>query len=203
MFRQKGRFVLYWVAGNHLKEIAVICSPEEILDFWFGELTFEQWFKPIPGFDEMIRARFGETHLALARGVGDDWRASPETRLAAIIALDQFPRNIYRGTAHAFATDGLALQEARLALAAKVDDALSKEQRIFLYLPFEHSEDMADQNRSVVLFSDLHMEEVTSYAERHRMVIREFGRFPHRNAVLGRKSTEAELNYLAMPGSGF
>lgn len=178
-------------------------SPKEILDFWFGELTFEQCFNATPEVDEMVRARFGETHLALARGVGEEWRATPEGRLAAIIVLDQFPRNIYRGTGHAFATDGLALQEARLALAAKADDALSKQQRIFMYLPFEHSEDMADQNRSVVLFSDLGIDDVTSYAERHRMVIREFGRFPHRNTVLGRQSTEAELRYLAMPGAGF
>lgn len=178
-------------------------SHEEILAFWFGELTIEQCFQGTPELDETVRRRFGDTHLALAKGVGDEWRASPETRLAAIIALDQFPRNIYRGTALAFATDGLALREARLAMAAGADMALTPPQRLFLYLPFEHSENMADQDRSTRLYTDLGNDLATSYAERHRMVIREFGRFPHRNACLGRESTAAELEYLAIPGAGF
>ncbi|MDI7863621.1 DUF924 domain-containing protein [Rhizobiaceae bacterium n13] len=178
-------------------------SHEEILAFWFGELTIEQCFKATPELDDVIRSRFSETHLALAKGVGDEWRVSPETRLAAIIVIDQFPRNIYRGTAHAFATDGLALREARLAMAAGADSALAPTQRMFLYMPFQHSESLADQDRSAALFSDLGIDEATSYAERHRTVIREFGRFPHRNVALGRESTPAELEYLAMPGAGF
>lgn len=180
-----------------------IATPDAVLDFWFRELTREEWFEPSEGLDEAIHERFGATHLALVRGEIENWRSSPAERLAGIIVLDQFSRNIYRGTPLVFAADWIALREAGLAIDAKADLDLPPEQRCFLYLPFEHSENLEDQDRSVELFRALGDAEYLDYAERHRDVIREFGRFPHRNRFLGRESTGAELDYLSKPGAGF
>jgi uncharacterized protein (DUF924 family) len=180
-----------------------IRGPEEIYRFWVEECERAQWFTATPAFDREIRERFGDTHLMLAGGVDETWRADARSRLAAVIVLDQFPRNIYRGTPFAFATDGLALREAKLALAAGADAKVESSCRCFFYLPFEHAEDIAEQDRSVALFSALGDAEFTDYAVRHRDVIAAYGRFPHRNAILGRESTEAELEYLAKPGAGF
>lgn len=180
-----------------------ISTPEEVYAFWFEECSRENWFEASLELDERIRTRFHATHLALAGDVVGPWRASPANRLAAVIVLDQFARNIYRGTALSFATDGLALQEAKDALAVGADLAVSEECRVFFYLPFEHSEDLAEQERAVELFSALGDAEYLDYATRHRDVIVTFGRFPHRNAVLGRASTASELEYLARPDAGF
>jgi uncharacterized protein (DUF924 family) len=182
---------------------ADIKSPEEVFTFWFKELTRKDWFEKNEALDEAMRRHFAATHLSLARGEIDAWRTSPESRLAAVIVLDQLSRNLYRGTPLAFATDWLALREARLAIEAGGDMAVLPEQRGFFYLPFEHSETLADQDRSVELFALLGDADYLDYAERHRAVIREFGRFPHRNALLGRESTAAELEYLSKPGAGF
>jgi uncharacterized protein (DUF924 family) len=182
---------------------ANIRGPEEVCRFWVEECERAQWFTATPAFDREIRERFGDTHLMLAGGVDETWRADARSRLAAVIVLDQFPRNIYRGTPLAFATDGLALREAKLALAAGADAKVESSCRCFFYLPFEHAEDIAEQDRSVALFSALGDAEFTDYAIRHRDVIAAYGRFPHRNAILGRESTEAELEYLAKPGAGF
>jgi uncharacterized protein (DUF924 family) len=182
---------------------ADIKTPEEVFTFWFKELTRKDWFEKNEALDEAMRRHFAATHLSLARGELDAWRTSPENRLAAVIVLDQLSRNLYRGTPLAFATDWLALRETRLAIEAGSDMAVLPEQRGFFYLPFEHSETLADQDRSVELFALLGDAEYLDYAERHRAVIREFGRFPHRNALLGRESTAAELEYLAKPGAGF
>jgi len=182
---------------------ADIKTPEEVFSFWFEELTRKEWFDKNDALDEAMRRHFAATHLSLARGELDAWRTSPQNRLAAIIMLDQIPRNIYRGTPLAFATDRLALQEAKLAVEADADTAVVPEQRCFFYLPFEHAENLAEQDRSVQLFTLLGDAEYLDYAERHRAVIREFGRFPHRNALLGRESTAAELEYLSKPGAGF
>ncbi|MFN7169599.1 MAG: DUF924 family protein, partial [Pannonibacter sp.] len=114
-------------------------TPQEILEFWFGRLTRQDWFQSSDAVDQEIDRRFRTTHLALARGEVENWRDRPEHRLAAIIVLDQFPRNIYRATALAFATDWMALREARLAVDAGADAALSADRRAFVYLPFEHS----------------------------------------------------------------
>lgn len=176
---------------------------KEVLHFWFGELSRQQWFAVSPELDVASRERFGPTHLALSRGEVTTWRETPEQRLAAIIVLDQLSRNIYRGSPLAFAADWMALREARLAIDAGADQAVSAEQRGFFYLPFEHSESLADQERSVELFKALGDADYLDYAERHLAVIREFGRFPHRNAFLGRESTGAELEYLSKPGAGF
>ncbi|PZM12848.1 DUF924 family protein [Rhizobium tubonense] len=180
-----------------------ICTPEEVLDFWFEECGREDWFKVSAALDEEIRRRFRDTHLALAGGVLGVWRATPENQLATVIVLDQFPRNIYRGTALAFATDGLALQEAKIALNAGADQKVARERRCFLYLPFEHAENLIEQEKAVEFFQALGEEEYIDFAIRHRAVIAAYGRFPHRNAALGRVSTEAERDYLAQPDAGF
>lgn len=176
---------------------------QDVLTFWFEELGAEGWFKPPAGLDDKIKERFAGLHLALARGDLEGLRGSARHWLAAIIVLDQFPRNIYRGTPLAFATDGLALRESRLMVAAGLDLQLDLRSRCFSYLPFEHSENIVDQDRSVALFTALGEPDYLSYAQRHRDVILRFGRFPHRNAILGRETTEAELDYLSQPGSGF
>lgn len=176
---------------------------QDILEFWFGRLTRQDWFQKSDTLDEEISRRFRDIHLDLARGGVENWRDTPERRLAAIIVLDQFPRNIYRGSPLAFATDWMALREAKLAVGAGADKGVAAEQRAFIYLPFEHSEDLADQERSVELFKALDDGEYLDYAERHLAVIREFGRFPHRNSLVGRQSTDAELDYLSQPGAGF
>jgi uncharacterized protein (DUF924 family) len=180
-----------------MPESSIVCTPEEVLSFWFEQCSREDWFKSSLTLDGQIKRRFTETHLALAGGVLGVWRATPENRLAAIVVLDQFARNIYRGTALAFATDGLALHEAKAALNIGADQAVARDWRLFFYLPFEHSEEPIEQEKSVELFRALGDEEYTAYAISHRAVIAAHGRFPHRNAVLGRPSTEAEIDYLA------
>ncbi|TDK36764.1 DUF924 domain-containing protein [Rhizobium deserti] len=178
-------------------------TPEEVLHFWFEQLTPQQWFEKNEAVDEALRTNFVATHLSLARLELDPWRLSAAKRLAALLVLDQFSRNIYRGTALAFATDWIALSEARTALDLGADLMVPPEHRSFFYLPFEHSERLEDQDLSVELFTKLGDAHYLDYAERHREVIREFGRFPHRNALLGRASTVAELDYLSRPGAGF
>jgi uncharacterized protein (DUF924 family) len=186
----------------------------EVLGFWFadGPDQFRMaWFRRDDSFDAEIRDRFGALLEETRRGTHDGWAASPEGALALAILLDQFPRNLFRGSADAFACDEQARLLARQAvLRDRHDLALTPTQRTFLYLPFEHSEAMADQDLSVTLFEGLrdhpaHAKPggVIDYAWRHRAVIARFGRFPHRNAVLGRESTSAEAAYLAQPGAGF
>lgn len=177
--------------------------PEQVLAFWFGEIDPEHWFGRPAEIDADIRRRFSATHLRLATHVDEVWRVSPESRLAAIIVLDQFPRNIYRGTPLAFATDELARNEARTAVDAGMDAAVAPERRCFFYLPFEHSEALVDQERSVALFAALGNAEYLDYAMRHRDVVARYGRFPHRNPILGRFSTHEEEAYLAGEGAGF
>ncbi len=180
-----------------------ICTPEEVYSFWFEECGRKDWFGGGAELDDEIKARFRETHLALASGAGGEWNSTPENRLAMIVVLDQFPRNIYRGTALAFATDGLALAQAEQAIQVGGDKRVPEEFRIFFYLPFEHAEDISHQDRSVALFTELGDGEYLDYAQRHRDVIATYGRFPHRNQALGRPSTDAEARYLAQPGAGF
>lgn len=181
---------------------STVCTPDEVLRFWFDQCSREDWFKVSLELDEQISRRFADTHLALAGGVMGVWRATPENRLAAIIVLDQFPRNIYRGTALAFSTDGLALHEAKAALNIGADQAVPRDWRLFFYLPFEHSEDPIEQEKSVELFQTLGDEEYTDHAIRHQETIAAYGRFPHRNAVLGRISVESEMDYLANWAAG-
>ena len=190
-------------------------APADILAFWFGrpgEPGYGQpraeWFRKDAGFDAEIRSRFlPDVEAALAGRLaawGDDRRAF----LALLILLDQFPRNLFRGEAKAFAGDPQARQLAERVLTKGWDQGLSAVEKLFVFLPFEHSEALADQERSVALFSALAAghpgcEGFFDYARRHHEIIARFGRFPHRNAALGRSSTPEEASYLAQPGSGF
>ena len=176
----------------------------EVLEFWFNELTPEEWFQPGDDLDETIARKFGGLHARLGRdGVPSSWRAAPRGRLAAIIVLDQFPRNIYRGKAAAFSTDDAALALAIETVDGGHADVLEAVERKFVYLPFEHSEDPAVQDRAVRLFATLNDPRSLHFAEAHRDVIKRYGRFPHRNKMLGRVSTAEEEAYLAEPGAGF
>ena len=184
--------------------------PGTVLGFWFGEprgKARREWFRKDEGFDAEIRRRFGEVHAQAARRELEDWRNERESMLALIVVLDQFSRNLYRNDPRAFAQDAHALECARQALK-RGDDALSLPvERQFLYLPFEHSEDAADQALCVRLMSQLEAFEetrgLTEWAVKHQAIIDRFGRFPHRNALLGRVSTPEEAEFLKTPGSGF
>ncbi|WP_411036690.1 DUF924 family protein [Shinella sp. BYT-45] len=180
-----------------------IRRPEEVVGYWCETLTAKDWWQSTPELDARVRERFAATHLALSRAVTPEWRATPDARLAAIIVLDQFPRNMYRASPMAFATDWIARREARLALEVGADKLVDYGRRHFFYMPFEHSEELADQDLSVSLFEAHGDEMYLDYAVRHRDVVAEYGRFPHRNAFLGRVSTPAEEAYLAEPGAGF
>jgi uncharacterized protein (DUF924 family) len=176
-----------------------IATPEDILAFW-REAGPDRWFKRDAAFDQSIRTRFLATYEAAARGELDGWEASAEGALALVIVLDQFPRNMFRGEARAFATDERARRTANLALKRGYDLDVSAQERGFLFLPFMHSESLADQNRCVELYraaEDANLK----YAIEHRDIIRRFGRFPHRNAILGRASTAEEQTFLE--GGGF
>jgi uncharacterized protein (DUF924 family) len=183
-----------------------VTKPEligEILDYWFRQLSPEHWFKADAVRDEEIKTRFGEVYAALKSGVPANWIAEPDGCLAVIIVLDQFPRNMFRGQVHAFATDAAALALAKRAIAEGKDMLLPPAWRAFLYMPFQHSELAADQARSVELFTALGNKLNLDFAIRHKEVIGRFGRFPHRNEILGRKSTAEEIAFLEEPGSSF
>mgnify|MGYP001109507949 CR=1 FL=1 len=175
----------------------------EVLRYWLEELTLEQCFEKNATIDDTIRARFSAIHEQLASTDGTIRTEAPRELLAAIIVFDQFSRNLHRGSPRAFATDPIARRLARTAIADGLDQALSKRERIFIYLPFEHSEDSADQEQSVRLFAQLDDENLTKYAVAHKVIIDRFGRFPHRNAALGRESTPEEIAFLKEPMSSF
>lgn len=176
---------------------------DDVLDFWFTELEPADWFKKSDSTDAAIRDRFAKLYAALSRRSAGELAETPRQSLAAVIVLDQFPRNMFRGHPQAFATDELARTITADAVSKGHDSMLSENERVFLYLPFEHSENLDDQDRAVELISALGNPEYTKYAIAHRDVIELFGRFPHRNPVLARASTPAEEAYLAEPGSGF
>ena len=191
---------------------------QAVLDFWFGPpddpghtQTRPQWFRKDEAFDAAIAQRFGPLiERALVGGI-DDWIAAPLAPLPAlsrVIVLDQFTRNSFRGTARAFAGDAMALQTARALVASGLDRQLGGVQRQFCYLPFEHAEDLSHQRTAVQLFAQLGRDEpalagLTEWAQRHMDIVARFGRFPHRNAALGRASTPEELAFLQQPGSSF
>jgi uncharacterized protein (DUF924 family) len=183
-------------------------TPEQILDFWFaGDPGMRRvvWFKKTDAFDVEC-AQFSEAVAGAPTGAYDDWAATPLGALALLILLDQLPRNLHRGSALAFAGDEKARSVARAAIGRGFDRDLTVFERMFMYLPFEHSEDLADQDESVRLFELLRgglEDDPVRYAQDHRAVIRRFGRFPHRNAALGRTNTPEEEKYLAQPGAGF
>lgn len=207
------------------EETAAAASDAQIvLDFWFGDAPIAtemaqlkpwtgRWFSRDEVIDAQIRARFSSLAEAALRGECDDWADTPRGLLALVIVLDQFPRNLHRDSPLAFAGDARARQLANTAVQRGDDRTLAPVERVFVYLPFEHAEDLELQARAVALFDALRVEAAPGlagafssfhdYAIRHRDVIARFGRFPHRNRVLGRDSTAAELDYLAQPGSGF
>ena len=168
----------------------------QILNYWFEELQPEAWFRKDEGVDAVIRARFGALYEQLAQ-IGPEQLTTPLESVAAVIALDQFPRNLFRDSPRAFATDALALSIAQHAIATGLDEPLTQQQRLFLYMPFQHSEDRAVQARSIELFTRLGLQDNLDYAHRHKKIIDRFGRFPHRNAMLGRESTTEELRFVA------
>lgn len=176
---------------------------EDVLQFWFEVTAPAQWWRADPAFDALVTERFGDLHERACRGELFGWRAQATGRLAEVIVLDQFSRNIHRGTARAFAADPMALALAQEAVARGDDRTLSPVQRSFLYLPYMHSESRLIQAQSEALYAALGMENNLDFARRHRAVIERFGRYPHRNAVLGRESTAEERAYLAEPGAGF
>ena len=190
-------------------------TANDVLDFWFGPPGSAQhgqrrseWFTKDDAFDALIRERFGALIDDMLAGGHGDWSLSPEGALARVVVLDQFTRNVFRGTPHAFAGDALALATARQVVARGWDAQLLPVQRAFVYLPFEHAEDLAAQREAVQLFAKLSAAELSladyeAYARAHHDIIERFGRFPHRNAILGRVSTPEEEAFLQQPGSRF
>ena len=177
--------------------------PQPILHFWFTELTPKQHFAQDAALDEAIRTRFGATLEAAAQCDLFAWRATPEGRLAEVLVLDQFSRNVYRDTALAFAQDALALVLAQELVASGQDRSLPLAQRSFAYMPYMHSESALAHTQAVALFSQPGLKDILRFELRHKAIIDRFGRYPHRNAVLGRSSTPEELAFLSQPGSSF
>lgn len=176
---------------------------EDILDFWFNQLTPEQWWAKDDQLDAEIKHRFSAIHSKAARCELFDWRIAAKGRLAEIIILDQFSRNIFRDTPQAFANDALALALAQEALAVNADKALSPTECAFLYMPFMHSESAEIHQIAVALYSAPGLEKNLDFERQHQAIITRFGRYPHRNNILGRESTAEELEFLKQPGSSF
>lgn len=175
----------------------------EVIDFWFEELTPKQWFVASEELDTQILERFGEIHDAAAKGELEAWRSTPEGSLAEIIVLDQFSRNIYRGQPGAFTNDLAALVLAQEAIRKNFHTEVETFKRSFYYMPFMHSESSKIHERAVRLFDETGMEEYLDYEFRHKKIIDRFGRYPHRNQILGRNSTKEEIEFLSQPGSSF
>jgi uncharacterized protein (DUF924 family) len=198
-------------------------SPTDVLEFWFGtpdppgnlsDEAFGRFWKKDESFDSLVRERFGAVHEQASRGDLDDWKATPRGRVALVIVLDQFSRNMFRGDARTFAQDPQALDKALAGIDAGELERLTPMQRYFLIMPLMHSEDLAIQERCVTLFDELaaqtaeaglkkRFSSAADFARRHRDIVARFGRFPHRNAVLGRASTAEETEFLQQPGSSF
>ena len=188
---------------------------QRVLDFWFGApgspahgTRRPEWWRKDPAFDAEVRTRFGALIERALRGELEDWAATPEGALAQVLLLDQLTRNAFRDTARAFAGDARALAAAQAMVGRRQDEALPPEQRAFVYMPYEHAEGLAMQDEAVRLFTRLAAEapgeqEQLDYARRHHAVIQRFGRFPHRNRLLGRRSTPEEAAFLEQPGSSF
>ncbi len=177
--------------------------PQSIFQFWFHEIAPAQWWKVDPAFDRLITDRFGEIHCQALRGELFEWRTDPKDRLAEVIVLDQFSRNIFRGSRRAFEADPLALVLAQEAVSLKEDTALPVEERAFLYMPYMHSESRCIHEVAERLFREGTSESSYNFELRHKAIIDRFGRYPHRNLVLGRESTPEETAFLAEPGSRF
>jgi len=188
-------------------------TPSDVLEFWFSDQSRALWFEKNAAFDEAIRGRFEDTVRAAADGELEHWERTAPGALALVIVLDQFPRNLYRGSARAFAADARAREVADRAIVRRLDQEIPLAQRHFFFLPFEHSESSGDQERSIALFQvwaeahdgqarDRALEQMR-YVHRHAEIVERFGRFPHRNEALGRESTESEIAFLREPMSAF
>lgn len=178
-------------------------TPHDILAFWFDETEPQQYFKKDAAFDALIRERFSETQRMAAQAELHEWRGTPEGRLAEIIVLDQFSRNLYRDSAQVFACDGMALVLAQEAVHIGADKALLPDRRAFLYMPYMHSESRRIHTVALLLFNQPGLEKNIEFERKHKAIIDRFGRYPHRNAALGRESTSEECEFLTQPGSSF
>ncbi len=175
----------------------------KVLTFWFEELTPNDWFSKSDELDKQIEARFGDLLEQASRAELFDWRSSAKGRLAEILVLDQFSRNIYRDTPKAFAQDPLALALAQEAINLGIERELSEIERTFMYMPYMHSESQKVHKDAMQLFNSLEDKQSYEYEIKHKEIIDRFGRYPHRNAILGRECTEEETAFLKQPGSGF
>lgn len=182
-----------------MNALPVEAHASDVTDFWFEDAHHALWFRSTPEFDALIRARFIGLWQAARAGRLNSWASSPRGALSLVILLDQFPLNMFRDQAEGFATEAAAREVAAAAIERGFDRELSDAERTFLYLPFMHSEDLADQDRSVALFDGAGLEDNLRWARHHREIVRRFGRFPHRNAPLGRTSSPEELAWLESP----
>ena len=179
-------------------------APDQVVDFWFAQGQEDKWFEKDPAFDAEVRRRLAALHEAAAAGGLAQWQVSARGALALCLLLDQVPRNLFRDDPRAYASDEAARAVVRRAIEQGLDQALTKVQRHFFYLPFEHSESLADQDLSVALIARIGgPPDWLEYARQHREIVARFGRFPHRNAVLGRPSTPEEIAFLKEPGASF
>lgn len=178
-------------------------SPHDIIEFWFEEIDSALWWQKSAEFDAVITQRFSELHRQASLGELYSWRVTPEGRLAEIIVLDQFSRNMFRDQAVAFAQDSLALVLAQEAIQAGDDKLLSALQRSFLYMPFMHSESLLIHEIAERIFSDLGIASALDFELKHKAIIEQFGRYPHRNQILNRDSNAAEIEFLTQPNSSF
>lgn len=176
---------------------------DDVLSFWFKETEREQWFAKSDAFDAEMRRRFLGLHEAVSAEPNDVLTADARTAMAAILVLDQMSRNMFRGSPRAFAQDPKALAIAEAVVARGLDKGMTKDERTFCYLPFEHAEHPEAQAKCVALMAGLDDPDLVKWAEAHKVIIDRFGRFPHRNEVLGRTSTAEEVEFLKQPGSSF
>jgi len=181
----------------------VTINSEAIIEFWFNEITPKQWFIKDLSFDQMIKDRFSEVHNAATAGELFSWRETVEGCLAEIIVLDQFSRNMYRDQPEAFASDTTALVLAQQTVELGIDKELPPEKRAFLYMPYMHSESQLIHEQAILLFDQSGLEDNLHFEYRHKEIIDRYGRYPHRNDILGRPSTTDELDFLESPGSSF
>ena len=176
---------------------------QQVIKFWFEELQPEQWFNGGAELDRLISERFTDLLIQARKGELSSWRTEPQGRLAEIIVLDQFSRNVYRDSAEAFSADPMALVLAQEAIRCGDDQKLSPQMRIFCYLPYMHSESKVIHQDALVLFENLGLASNLDFEHKHKAIIDRFGRYPHRNQLLGRESTAEELEFLQQPGSSF
>ncbi|MEZ9871121.1 DUF924 family protein [Vibrio sp. 10N.261.51.C6] len=176
---------------------------QDVLEFWFDELTPKDWFTGGAEIDTLIESRFSELHKAAIQGELFEWRQTAQGRLAEIIVLDQFSRNIGRKSPTAFSAEPMALALAQEAVAGGFDHQLNEQQKSFLYMPYMHSESLLVHEQAVELFSQTGLEHNLDFEFKHKVIIERFGRYPHRNEVLGRASTPEEIEFLQQPGSSF